>query len=71
LTAFYERYEALAHAYATRAAVAPVAPVTTPERTVYNEDSIREVGLADRLVRTSGAVRITKAVARDESGKSR
>jgi ABC-type polysaccharide/polyol phosphate transport system ATPase subunit len=67
----YERYEALAHADATRAAVAPIVPVTAPERPVYNEDSIREVGLADRLARTSGAVRITKAVARDESGKSR
>jgi ABC-type polysaccharide/polyol phosphate transport system ATPase subunit len=68
----YEQYEAMAHADAARAAVAPVAPVhSAPERPMYNEDSIREIGLADRLTRSSGAVRITKAVARDESGKSR
>ena len=31
----------------------------------YNEETIRDVGLADRLGRTSGAVRFIKAVAQD------
>ena len=38
---------------------------------VYSEETIRDVGLADRLARTSGAVRFHKAVARDEDGVPR
>jgi ABC-type polysaccharide/polyol phosphate transport system ATPase subunit len=40
-------------------------------QSVYNEESIREVGLTDRLARCSGAVRFTKAVARDPQGRTR
>jgi ABC-type polysaccharide/polyol phosphate transport system ATPase subunit len=70
----YERYEAIALAGAPCAAVVASpepAPEPVPERPVYSEDSIRDVGLIDRLRRTTGAVRFTKAVARDASGKSR
>jgi ABC-type polysaccharide/polyol phosphate transport system ATPase subunit len=42
-----------------------------PERPVYSEDSISEVGLVDRLARTNGAVRFNRAVARDENGNPR
>ena len=45
--------------------------VTVPERPVYSEELDRNVGLLDRLARTNGAVRFSKAVARDESGKPR
>jgi ABC-type polysaccharide/polyol phosphate transport system ATPase subunit len=61
----YERYEAVTHSRSARSAVAAT------ERPVYSEDSIRDVGLSDRLERTSGAVRFVRAVARDESGRSR
>jgi ABC-type polysaccharide/polyol phosphate transport system ATPase subunit len=40
-------------------------------RPAYSEDSIRDIGLADRLTRATGAVRFIRAVARDESGQSR
>jgi Wzt C-terminal domain len=65
----YKRYQAMAHGHARHPAVAAVD--STRERPVYSEGSIRDVGLADRLRRASGAVRITKAVAHDASGKSR
>ena len=42
-----------------------------PELPVYNEETIRDVGLTDRLARTSGAVRFTKAVALDQNGLTR
>jgi ABC-type polysaccharide/polyol phosphate transport system ATPase subunit len=58
----YERYKAMAHPDAARPAVA-AAPV-------YSED-IRDVGLVDRLARNTCAVRFTRAIARDASGKSR
>jgi ABC-type polysaccharide/polyol phosphate transport system ATPase subunit len=69
----YDRYKTMEHADAEQAAVtaAPAALVTAPERPVYREDSIRDVGLVDRLRRTSGAARFVRAVARDESGQSR
>jgi ABC-type polysaccharide/polyol phosphate transport system ATPase subunit len=38
---------------------------------LYSESSIRDVGLADRLARTSGAVRFRTAIARDERGQVR
>jgi hypothetical protein len=38
---------------------------------VYSEETIWDVGLVDRLERTSGAVRFHKAVARDEDGTLR
>jgi ABC-type polysaccharide/polyol phosphate transport system ATPase subunit len=66
----YERYEAAAHADVARAVVA-AAPAAVAQRPVYSEDSIRDVGLIDRLTRTTGAVRFIKAVARDASGASR
>jgi hypothetical protein len=47
----------------------PLPPL--PDPPVYSEDTIRDVGLADRLTRTSGAVRITKATALDENGEPR
>ena len=64
----YERYEAIAHADAACVAV-PAATDSLSERSVYSEDSIRDVGLIDRLRRTTGAVRFTKAIAHDESGE--
>jgi ABC-type polysaccharide/polyol phosphate transport system ATPase subunit len=58
---------------AAQAAVtaAPAAMVAALERPVYCEDSIRDIGLVDRLRRNTGAVRFIRAIARDESGKSR
>jgi ABC-type polysaccharide/polyol phosphate transport system ATPase subunit len=90
----YERYEAMAHADASHAAVAAApagvaaapaavtaapagvaaasaAVAAAPERQVYSEDSIRDIGLVDRLRRNTGAVRFIRAIARDASGKSR
>ena len=67
----YERYEAMAHADAACAAVVPAAAPRPPQRPVYSEHSIRDVGLVDRLRRTTGAVRFTKAIAHDECGKLR
>jgi ABC-type polysaccharide/polyol phosphate transport system ATPase subunit len=43
-------------------------PALRPE---YSEDSIRDVGLVNRLRRNSGAVRFIRAIARDATGKSR
>jgi ABC-type polysaccharide/polyol phosphate transport system ATPase subunit len=51
------------HAGAMQDELAPIA--------VYNEETIRDIGLADRLARTNGAVRITRAVARDKKGATR
>jgi ABC-type polysaccharide/polyol phosphate transport system ATPase subunit len=42
-----------------------------PVRPIYSEVSIRNVSLDDRLKRTSGAVRMTRAHARDENGNVR
>jgi ABC-type polysaccharide/polyol phosphate transport system ATPase subunit len=42
-----------------------------PAPPVYDEESIRGVGLEDRLTRTSGAARFTRAVARDVTGQTR
>jgi ABC-type polysaccharide/polyol phosphate transport system ATPase subunit len=67
----YERYQATAHADASRAAVAAAPAAVAAERPVYSEESIRDIGLVDRLRRNTGAVRFTKAIARDASGKSR
>jgi ABC-type polysaccharide/polyol phosphate transport system ATPase subunit len=76
----YERYQAMAHADAARATVAaapaavaaaPAAVAAAPERPVYSEDSIRDIGLVDRLEHNTGAIRFIRAIARDASGKSR
>jgi ABC-type polysaccharide/polyol phosphate transport system ATPase subunit len=70
----YDRYKAIEHADSERAAVPaapPAAAVAAPECPIYCEDSIRDVGLTDRLGRTTGTVRFVRAVARDESGQSR
>jgi ABC-type polysaccharide/polyol phosphate transport system ATPase subunit len=76
-----EEYQALVHRLRLQAGTSPSASVRgaaladaaedKPEQPVYSEDSISDVGLVDRLARTSGAVRFTKAVARDISGQSR
>ena len=48
------------------------APAADPAlRSAYSEDSIRDVGLADQLTRTTGAVRFIKAIALDESSRPR
>jgi Wzt C-terminal domain len=87
----FDRYKAMAHANAARAAVTaapaalvatpeppalvatpePPALVATPEPPIYSEDSIRDIGLVNRLRRGSGAARFVRAIARDETGKSR
>jgi ABC-type polysaccharide/polyol phosphate transport system ATPase subunit len=71
----YERYRAVVHTNAGPAAAttaaAPVGSVAAPERPVYSENSIRDIGLVNRLRRGSGAVRFIRAVARDVCGKSR
>jgi ABC-type polysaccharide/polyol phosphate transport system ATPase subunit len=69
----YDHYKAMERADAAQAAVtaAPAALVAAPERPVYREDSIRDIGLVNRLGRGNGAVRFIRAIARDESGKSR
>lgn len=41
-----------------------------PEPSIYNEETIRDIGLADRLSRSCGAVRFTRAVARNSAGRS-
>jgi ABC-type polysaccharide/polyol phosphate transport system ATPase subunit len=69
----YERYKAMEHFDAEGAAVtaAPAALVIAPDSPVYREDSIRDVGLIDRLRRNTGAVRFTRATAHDERGTAR
>jgi hypothetical protein len=42
-----------------------------PPPPIYSEETIREVGLTDRLTRTNGAIRITKLVAKDENNRIR
>ena len=64
-----EQYQSMVHAADAREPGG--SKVTVPERPVYSEDSISNVGLLDRLARTNGAVRFSKVVARDESGKPR
>ena len=72
-----EEYEELVHKLRLQAGTAPIAQEPTPPDPdlligpVYSEDSIRDVGMVDRLARTSGAVRFTKAVARDIGGQTR
>jgi ABC-type polysaccharide/polyol phosphate transport system ATPase subunit len=38
---------------------------------IYNEESIRDVGLADRLARTTGAARVVKLTALDTEGQTK
>jgi ABC-type polysaccharide/polyol phosphate transport system ATPase subunit len=64
-----EQYQSMVHAADAREPGG--SKVTVRERPVYSEDSISNVGLLDRLARTNGAVRFSRAVARDESGKLR
>jgi ABC-type polysaccharide/polyol phosphate transport system ATPase subunit len=64
-----EQYQSMVHAADAREPSG--SKVTVPGRSVYSEDSISNVGLLDRLARTSGAVRFSKVVARDECGKPR
>ncbi len=59
-----ERYEAMVHANTETIS-------SVPPRLTYSEDLIREVGIADRLARCTGAVRFTRAAALDAGGKSR
>jgi ABC-type polysaccharide/polyol phosphate transport system ATPase subunit len=73
-----EQYKSMMRAAAARESgdskvTVPVAypAEAAPERPVYSEDSISDVGLVDRLARTNGAVRFNRAVARDQSGKPR
>jgi ABC-type polysaccharide/polyol phosphate transport system ATPase subunit len=76
-----EQYQSMVHAAATSEpggskvsalVVYPAESVkSVPERPVYSEDSIGNVGLFNRLSRTNGAVRFSRVVARDESGKPR
>jgi ABC-type multidrug transport system ATPase subunit len=42
-----------------------------PELKVYSDESIRDVSVADRQSRSSGAVRITRMIARDASNQAR
>ena len=70
-----EEYQALVHESkgrtGTQLAAVPPEPEVPVDVPVYSEESIEKVGLVDRLARTSGAVRFTKAVARDISGQSK
>ena len=75
-----EEYQELVHKLTLQAAAAPIAqePEAEPdpapaleERSVYSEDSIRDVGVADRRARSNGAVLITRMIARDASNNSR
>src|SRR5262249_17623918 len=63
-----QRYREMVHANGSVAAEARAGSTEPP---VYNEETIRDVGLVDRLARTNGAVRFTKATARDADGVSR
>jgi ABC-type polysaccharide/polyol phosphate transport system ATPase subunit len=63
-----QRYREMVHA---NGSVAAEARAGSTEPSVYNEETIRDVGLVDRLARTNGAVRFTKATARDADGVSR
>lgn len=54
---------------ATRSVAATPGPPA--EKRDYSEQTIRDVAIADRLARTSGAVRLTKAIARDEDGQTK
>src|SRR5438132_5534872 len=49
----------------------PEANGDEPKPPVYSEESIRDVGVADRLARSTGAVRITRMTARDASNEHR
>jgi ABC-type polysaccharide/polyol phosphate transport system ATPase subunit len=68
-----EQYREMVHAKDRTAQIQSASLVTAPlpEPPPYNEETIRDVGLVDRLARTSGAVRITKATALDENGEPR
>jgi ABC-type polysaccharide/polyol phosphate transport system ATPase subunit len=64
-----EQYKSMVQAGAAREP--GDSPIAMPKRPVYSEESIANVGLVDRLARTNGAVRFSRALARDESGKPR
>ena len=68
-----QRYREMVHANSSVAAKAQPRSTETnlPQPPVYNEETIRDVGLIDRLARTNGAVRLTKATARDADGVPR
>jgi ABC-type polysaccharide/polyol phosphate transport system ATPase subunit len=71
-----EQYHELIHGGKSHRIATGVAPLDAsgadqPEPPRYSEDSIREVGVADRNARSSGAVRITRFLARDDSNRSR
>ena len=62
----FEEYHIMV--YGQRSKPSETAAASPSPMPVYSDESIAEVGLADRLSRTTGAVRFSRIVARDHKG---
>ena len=67
-----DQYSFLIHGTSSKPSIAPM--VTDPGRKappIYSENTIRDVGLKDRLRRTNGAIRITSVFVKDVEQRTR